>query len=45
MEKWKFMIRIGILIAHLRLGTWFIIICNLYSYYLQFRKTLLRKLL
>ena len=29
--KMEFIIRIGISIAHLRLGTWFIIICNLYS--------------
>ena len=40
MEKWKLIIRIGIFIAHLRLGTWFIIIFNLYSYYLQFHKTM-----
>ena len=40
MEKWKFIIRIGIFTAHLRLGTWFIIICSLYSYYLQFRKAM-----
>ena len=25
MERWKFIIRIGTFIAHLRLGTWFII--------------------
>ena len=24
MEKWKFIIRIGMSIAHLRLGTWFL---------------------
>ena len=29
--KWKSIIRIGISIAHLRLGIWFIIICNQYS--------------
>ena len=40
MEKWKFIINIGIFIAYLRLGTWFIITCNLYSYYLQFCKTM-----
>ena len=35
MEKWKFIIRLGIFTAHLRLGTWFmvyaiytVIICN-----------------
>ena len=40
MEKWKIIIRIGIFTAHLRLGTWFSIICNLYSYCLQLRKTM-----
>ena len=37
MDKWKFIIKIGMFTAQFRLGTWFIIICNLYSYYLQYR--------
>ena len=39
MEKWKFIIRLGIFTAHLRLGTWFMVYA-IYSYYLQFHKTM-----
>ena len=38
MEKWNFIIGIGISIAHLGMGTWFIIICNIYSIFCNFVK-------